>query len=39
MRRHTLVTLLLAGTLVALAALAAGCGSSGSKAKPVPKPT
>ena len=38
MRRQTLVTLVLAGTLAALAALAAGCGSGGGKAKPLPTP-
>lgn len=39
MRRHILVTLLLAGALAALAVLAVGCGASGNKAKPTPKPT
>ena len=38
MRRHTLVTLLLAVALSALAVLAAGCGSGGGKAKPTPTP-
>ena len=38
MRRHPLVTpLLLAGAFAALAVLAAGCGSSGSKPKPAAK--